>query len=71
MWQECGAETSAETDDGKNDTTDNKFRDELLAEPLDIQGQVKANKGRVRIPTGSGIGVTPDMDFIKHYEIDA
>lgn len=53
------------------DTTDNKFRDQLLTEPLDIQGQVKANDGRVIIPTGSGIGVVPDRDFINHYSISA
>ena len=53
------------------DTTDNKFRDDLLADPLDIQGQVKANNGRVTIPTGPGIGVEPDRDFITHYKIDA
>jgi len=51
------------------DTTDNKFRDELLADPLDIQGQVKATNGYVSIPQGPGIGVEPDRDFIKHYEI--
>jgi len=53
------------------DTTDNKFRDDLLAEPLDIQSQVKANGGRVAIPTGPGIGVEPDRDIIKHYTWDA
>ena len=53
------------------DTTDNKFRDELLTEPLDIQGQVKSNAGRVTIPTGLGIGVEPDLDFINYYSIDA
>ncbi|MDG1085357.1 MAG: mandelate racemase/muconate lactonizing enzyme family protein [Planktotalea sp.] len=53
------------------DTTDNKFRDNLLAEPLDIQGQVKANGGRVAIPQGVGIGVEPDREFINHYTIDA
>ena len=53
------------------DTTDNKFRDELLTEPLDIQGQVKSNAGRVTIPTGPGIGVEPDLDFINYYSIDA
>ena len=53
------------------DTTDNKFRDELLTEPLDIQGQVKSNVGRVTIPTGPGIGVEPDLDFINYYSIDA
>lgn len=51
------------------DTTDNRFRDQLLTEPLDIQGQVKHNNGKVRIPNGPGIGVTPDMDFIAQYEI--
>ena len=51
------------------DTTDNKFRDNLLAEPLDIQGQVKANAGRVTIPQGAGLGVTPDRDFIAHYKV--
>ena len=53
------------------DTTDNKFRDELLVEPLDIQGQVESNAGRVAIPTGPGIGVEPDRDFINYYSIDA
>jgi len=53
------------------DTTDNKFRDNLLAEPLDIQGQVKSNGGRVSIPQGFGIGVEPDRDFIQHYSIAA
>ena len=53
------------------DTTDNKFRDELLVEPLDIQGQVESNAGRVAIPTGPGIGVEPDRNFINYYSIDA
>ncbi len=52
------------------DTTDNRFRDELLAEPLDIQGQVKRNGGKVAVPTEPGIGVIPDPAFIAHYEID-
>ncbi|MEM6309553.1 MAG: mandelate racemase/muconate lactonizing enzyme family protein [Pseudomonadota bacterium] len=50
------------------DTTDNKFRDNLLAEPLNIQAQV-AKTGRVAIPMKPGIGVTPDADFIAHYKI--
>jgi D-galactarolactone cycloisomerase len=53
------------------DTTDNKFRDNLLADPLDIQGQVKANGGRVAIPQGHGIGVEPDRDFMRHYAVAA
>lgn len=51
------------------DTTDNKFRDQLLLEPLDIQGQVASNGGRVAIPNSPGIGVEPDRDFIEHYRI--
>jgi len=53
------------------DTTDNKFRDNLLTTPLDIQGQVKKQNGRVSIPEGAGIGVEPDRDFIAHYAIAA
>ncbi len=52
------------------DTTDNRFRDELLIEPLDIQGQVRANGGMVAIPDGPGLGVTPDRDFIARFEVD-
>ena len=51
------------------DTTDNKFRDNLLQEPLNVQQQVKETGGRVSIPTGPGIGVTPDQDFIDHYRV--
>ena len=51
------------------DTTDNRFRDDLLTEPLDIQGQVKAT-GRVAIPDAPGLGVTPDRDFLRHYARD-
>jgi D-galactarolactone cycloisomerase len=50
------------------DTTENRFRDNLLAEPLDIQGQI-ARKGAVTIPTAPGLGVTPDRDFIAKYKI--
>ena len=51
------------------DTTDNKFRDELLLEPLDIQRQVGQNGGKVQIPTGPGLGIDPDLDFINRFEI--
>lgn len=51
------------------DTTDNKFRDNLLQEPLDIQGQVKRSGGKVAIPDGPGLGVEPDRDFIAAYEV--
>ncbi|WP_306145531.1 mandelate racemase/muconate lactonizing enzyme family protein [Roseibium sp. MMSF_3412] len=52
------------------DTTDNKFRDDLLQQPLDIQGQVKSSGGYVSIPKGPGHGVTPDADFIRRFELD-
>ncbi len=51
------------------DTTDNKFRDDLLTEPLYIQAQVKANDGHVAIPMKPGLGITPDRDVINHYKI--
>ncbi|CTQ54309.1 Putative isomerase YitF [Roseibium album] len=51
------------------DTTDNKFRDELLLEPLNIQDQVKRNGGRVIVPTGPGLGIEPDREFIAHYSV--
>lgn len=52
------------------DTTNNVFQDELLTDPLDIQGQVARNRGFVSIPQGVGIGVEPDRDFIRAYEVD-
>lgn len=52
------------------DTTDNKFRDALLIEPLNIQAQVKQNNGRVTIPHGAGLGVEPDRDFIAAYRLN-
>lgn len=51
------------------DTTDNKFRDELLSVPLNIQEQVKSTGGFVAVPEGPGIGVEPDPDFIKKFEV--
>ena len=51
------------------DTTHNKFRDNLLTEPLNIQAQVAATKGYVMIPQGPGLGVEPDIDFIKYYSV--
>ena len=51
------------------DTTDNRFRDDLLQEPLNIQKQVAATGGYVTIPSGPGIGADPDIDFIRHHEV--
>lgn len=51
------------------DTTHNLFRDQLLQDPLDIQGQVARSGGYATIPDGPGHGVEPDPDFLKHYRI--
>ncbi|AXI49326.1 mandelate racemase (plasmid) [Sulfitobacter sp. SK012] len=51
------------------DTTHNLFRDELLTTSLDIQGQVATSGGTIAVPGGPGLGVTPDRDFIRHYDI--
>ena len=51
------------------DTTDNKFRDELIIDPLKIQQQVSANGGFVSIPDNPGIGVEPDPKFIRKFSI--
>ena len=50
------------------DTTNNKFRDDLLLEPLNIYQQVAQASGRLAIPEGPGLGVEPDRDFIKQFE---
>ncbi len=51
------------------DTTDNKFRDELLEDPLNIQPQVASTGGFVDVPNGPGLGVKPDREFIHRYDI--
>ena len=51
------------------DTTHNLFRDELLVEPLNIQQQVQDNNGYVNILNKPGLGIEPNMDFIKKYTV--
>ncbi|MEI8619235.1 enolase C-terminal domain-like protein [Pseudoalteromonas sp. B193] len=51
------------------DTTPNLFREQLLQESLNINEQVKNNNGTVALPQGPGLGIEPDLDFIKHYEV--
>ena len=51
------------------DTTDNKFRDGLAKDPLDIAHQVKSTGGYVEVPLRPGIGIEPDPDFLAHYEV--
>lgn len=49
------------------DTTENRFRDELLVEPLNIQNQVATTEGFIRVPKGSGLGVEPDRGFLRAF----
>jgi D-galactarolactone cycloisomerase len=51
------------------DTTPNRFREELLTEPLAIQEQVQASRGTVALPKGPGLGVEVDWDFVKRFEV--
>lgn len=52
------------------DTTLNIFRDSLLTEPLDIQGQVARNGGWIAVPDGPGLGVEPDRAFLSAYAFE-
>ena len=52
------------------DTTDkNIFISDLIENDFSIFDQVKKNNGKVKPLEGSGIGVIPNKDFIKKYEI--
>ena len=51
------------------DTTHNSFRDDLLVDPLDIQGQVGRTGGYVTVPDGPGLGIEPDRDMIARYKL--
>ena len=52
------------------DTTHNRFRDELLQEPLDVLEQVSRNGGTVGTTTGPGLGIEPDREFMKAHLLD-
>ena len=51
------------------DTTHNSFRDDLLLDGLNIQSQVAANSGYVKVPQGPGLGVEPDLAFIEKFAL--
>lgn len=51
------------------DTTPNKFLDELPEEPLAIKASVKESGGTAPLPGGPGLGVQPDMDFLRFHAI--
>ena len=53
------------------DTTyKNVFISDLTEEKFDIFDQVKNNKGFVKALEGNGIGLNPNKDFIKKYEVN-
>jgi D-galactarolactone cycloisomerase len=49
------------------DTTPNKFREDLLQTSLGILEQVKVNGGFVSIPSGPGLGIEVDREFMTRY----
>ena len=51
------------------DTTPNRFREELLKEPLNILKQVKQNDGWVALPNGPGLGIEIDFEFVKTFRV--
>ena len=51
------------------DTTPNRFREELLTEPLGVMEQVQASGGTVALPKGPGLGIEIDWDFVKAFEV--
>jgi len=51
------------------DTTPNRFKEELLIAPFDIPGQVRRNGGWVSLPSGPGLGIEIDFDFMKRFEV--
>lgn len=52
------------------DTTPNRFREELLAEPLDVLGRVSREGGTIGLPKGPGFGFDIDWDFVRHFRVD-
>jgi len=53
------------------DTTPNRFREELLKEPLRIMEKVREGGGSVPLPEGPGLGIEPDPDFLRHFSVEA
>ena len=52
------------------DTTPSLFREHLLAESLDVRGQVKRNGGRVSVGDKPGLGIALNWDFVEKYRVD-
>ena len=51
------------------DTTPNLFLSELLEEPLEIRSAVRNSGGYVPIPTRPGLGVCPNIEFVRKYSV--
>jgi len=45
------------------DRTENPFREDLLREPIGLAD------GELTVPQGPGLGIEPDMDFIREHQI--
>lgn len=52
------------------DTTPNRFREELLAEPLNVLEQVEKSGGTVALPEGPGLGIDLDFDFVRRFRVE-
>jgi D-galactarolactone cycloisomerase len=53
------------------DTTEkNIFITDLPKENFSILEQVKQNNGFVSVSENPGIGITPNLDFIKEFEVN-
>lgn len=50
------------------DTTPNRFRDDILATPLDLQATIRRD-GVVSPPKGAGLGIEIDRDFLREFEV--
>lgn len=52
------------------DTTPNRFREELLIEPLRVLERVAKEGGTIGLPKGPGFGFEIDFDFVRHFRVD-
>ena len=52
------------------DTTPNRFKDGVLARPLNIEGQVRDSGGTVAPPAGAGLGIEINRDFLAEFRVD-
>ena len=53
------------------DTTPNRFREELLVEPLNVLGRVAEGGGSIGLPKGPGFGFEIDFDFVNQFLVDS